>query len=180
MISITGLLVFIWRWWIFCWNSSLRSPSTNAFFACGIVGALLSVIRRAGLWWRYWFLAGLRSSKNIRLVDRKRIFFPPLHIKLSLIAVCQSSRQGWWLLHLLVPGFSMIGHWKVEIWYLWQSSNPSAHQRTWVWKFNEQSWTGSEEGFCSGHEELFFSNKAENHTELVTSILKYFQESHEH
>lgn len=46
MISISGLFVLTWRWWTFCWDNSLASPSTHVFCACGIVGTVLSITRR--------------------------------------------------------------------------------------------------------------------------------------
>ena len=75
MISISGLFVLTWIWWSFCWDNSLASPSTHVFCACQIVGRVLSITRR-------WI--GL-CVINVPLVDRDRILFPPLHIKLGLI-----------------------------------------------------------------------------------------------
>ena len=58
MISKSGLFVLSWRWWKFCWDNHLASPSTHVFCACAIVGTVLSIIRRrTGLCWRNWCLA---------------------------------------------------------------------------------------------------------------------------
>ena len=58
MISISGLFMLTWRWWTFCWDNSLASPSTHVFCACGIVGTVLSITRRrTGLCGRNWCLA---------------------------------------------------------------------------------------------------------------------------
>ena len=58
MISISGLFVLTWRWWTFCWDNNLASPSTHVFCACGIVGTVLSITwRKTGLCQRNWCLA---------------------------------------------------------------------------------------------------------------------------
>ena len=86
MINISGLFVLTWRWWTFCWDNSLASPSTHVFCAYGIVGTVLSITRRnTGLCGRNWCLAKKRNVINDPLVDRDRILFPLLHIKLGLI-----------------------------------------------------------------------------------------------
>ena len=100
-----------------------------------------------------------RNVINDPLVDRDRILFLPLHIKIGLH---QGSGQGWWLLHLLVPGVSRIDHGEVESWNLWQSSDPAAHQTFRVRKLNERSGTGSMEGICSGSEELYWPETTQN------------------
>ena len=57
MISISGLFVLTWRWWTFCWDNSLVSPSTYVFCASRIVGTVLSITRRRnGLCGRNWCL----------------------------------------------------------------------------------------------------------------------------
>ena len=58
MISISGLFVLTWRWWTFCWDNSLVSPSTHVFCARGIVGTVLSITRRStGFCGKNWWLA---------------------------------------------------------------------------------------------------------------------------
>ena len=85
MISISGLFVLTWRWWTFCWDNSLASPSSHVFCAYGIVGTVLSITgRRTGLCGKNWCLEE-RNVINDPLVDRDRILFPPPHIKLGLI-----------------------------------------------------------------------------------------------
>ena len=87
MVSISGLVVLTWTWWIFCWNNSLASPSTQVFCAC-----MWDSRKRAQHYTKkYWYLreefvpCKERNVINDLLVDRARILFPPPPIKLSLI-----------------------------------------------------------------------------------------------
>ena len=65
MISIIGLFVLTWRWWTFCWDNNLASPSTHVFCACGIVGTVLSIAkRRTGLCGRNECLAKKGTSST--------------------------------------------------------------------------------------------------------------------
>ena len=85
MISISGLFVLTWRWWTFCWDNSLVSPSTHVFSACRIVGTVLSITRRrTGLCGKNWCLAK-KGASSTTLWWTDRILFLPLHIKLCLI-----------------------------------------------------------------------------------------------
>ena len=65
MINISGLFVLTWRWWTFCWDSSLASASTHVFCGFGIVGIMLSIIRkRTDLCGRNWCLAKKGTSTS--------------------------------------------------------------------------------------------------------------------
>ena len=65
MISISSLFVLTWRWWTFCLDNSLASPSTHVFCACGIVGTVLSITRkRTGLCRKNWCLAKKGTSST--------------------------------------------------------------------------------------------------------------------
>jgi hypothetical protein len=58
---------------------------------------------------------------NNPLVDRDRILFPPLHIKLGLIkqfTKALNKESGWWLLPLFVPGFPRINYREIKSWHL--------------------------------------------------------------
>ena len=58
MISISGLFVLTWRWWTFCWDNRVASPSTHVFCACGVAGTVISITRRrSGVCRRNWCLA---------------------------------------------------------------------------------------------------------------------------
>ena len=82
MISISGLFVLTWRWWTFCWDNFLASPSTHVFCTCGIIWTVLSITRRMS-----GIVGGIGAlqRKECQLVDRDRILFQLLHIKLGLI-----------------------------------------------------------------------------------------------
>ena len=92
---------------------------------------------------------------NDLLVDRDRILFPPLHIKLRLIKqftkALDKDGDCFTYLSQAFPGFF---DGEVESWHLWRSSDPAAVQRSRVRKLNERSGTGSVEGICSDNEEL--------------------------
>ena len=63
-----GLFVLTWRWWTFCWENSLASPSTHIFCTCWIVGTMLSITqRRAVLCGRNWWLAKKGTSSTTLL-----------------------------------------------------------------------------------------------------------------
>ena len=155
IISISGLFVLIWRWWTFSWDNSLASPSTHIFCACGIVGTVLSITRRrTGLCGRNCCLAK-KGTSSTTLWWTETEYFSHCCTQARLNqAVHQGSGQGWWLLHLLVLGFSRIYHGEVESWHLGRSSDPAAHQRSSVRKLNERSRIGSVEGICFGSEEI--------------------------
>lgn len=95
-----------------------------------------------------------RNVINNPLVDRDKILFPPLHIKLGLIkqfskALDKDDGCFTYLCHTY-PGL-------IESWHFWWSSNLSAQKGYWIWKLNERNGTGNMEGFCSGREELFLA-----------------------
>lgn len=156
MISMSGLFTLIWRCWSYCWNSNQGSPIIHAFCACEIVGTLLSTTWKiTGLLERNWCLAEQKSVINKPLVDRDRILFPLLHIKLSMIkqftkALDKDSGCSTYL----CQSFPEIDDGEFESCHHWWSSNLSAHQISWVWKLSVQTGTGSIECFCSGREEL--------------------------
>ena len=81
MISISGLFVLAWRWWTFCCDNSLASPSTHVFCTCGIVGITR---RRTGLCGKN-LCREKKGTSSTTLWWTDRILFPPLHIKLGLI-----------------------------------------------------------------------------------------------
>ena len=161
MISISGLFMLTWRWWTFCWDNSLASPSTHVFCACGIVRSLPSITRRrTGVCGRNWCLAKKGRHQRPSGGQRENTLPTAAHQ-----AVHQGTGQGWWLLHLLVPGFSWIDHGEVESRHLRRFSDLAAHQRSRFRKLNERSGTGSVEGILVV-KNFFGNNKARNYTEL--------------
>ena len=109
-----------------------------------------------------------RNIINDPLVDRDRILFPPLNIKLGLIKqFTKALDKG--------GDCFRIDHGEVESWHLWRSLDPAAHQRSRVRNLNEWSGTGSVEGIFLVIKNFLGNNKARKYAELVNNMLTAFR-----
>ena len=95
-----------------------------------------------------------RNVINDPLVNRDRIPFPPLHVKLGLIkqftkALDKDGDCFTYLCHAF-PGLTME---KLKA-GIFDGTQIQSHQRSRVRKLNERSGTESVESICSGSEEL--------------------------
>ena len=112
MISVSGLFVLTWRWWTFCWDNSLATPSTHVFLCmwdsrdraqhhtkkdCPLQEVLVPYNER--------------NVINDPLVERHRILFLPLHNKFGLIKQFTKAldKHGDCFTYLFqaFPGFAM-------------------------------------------------------------------------
>ena len=101
MISISGLFALNRKWWTFCWDNSLASPSIHVFCAFGIVGTVLRITRR-----RTAFARGIGALQWKERYKRpsggqiQNTLPTTAHQARLNQAVHQGSEQGWCLLHL--------------------------------------------------------------------------------
>lgn len=181
MTSINSLFVLTWRWWSFCWDNSLSSPY---FFGMWDSRNTAQHYKN-----KHWLLSEelvpcrAKNLINISLVDRDRIHFPPLFIKLGLIKKFKAfDKFDGWVTYLWLHLIARIDQWEGKRRHLWRSSNPSAYQRVWDWKFNECG-TGSVEGFCYGHKESSWQQRGEKLRRTCQQYAECFQKSwmqHQH
>ena len=114
-----------------------------------------------------------RNVINDPLVDRQNILPTTAHQARLSQAVHQGSGQGWWQLHLLVPGFSRIDHGEAGIF-----DGPQIRQLIRDPEFensmNEvelEAW----KAFVLVVKNFLGNNKARNYTELVNNMLITFR-----